>query len=177
MGAVFSVTKHFKHMLLDRTFTIITNHLSLVHAFKKSTTFHTPRQSRQLSYLTEFDCTFECIAGLQNSTADCLFRLVVHSIFLQEKLSLSFKTFWKNNNAASAQTQHFKIPAWFLITASIGWCPKRARYLSRVDWRFSKYLANCNLAEVQKFYHRSLPLLKSFSCKSHSTTCWIKICF
>ena len=73
--------KHFEHMPLDQTFTIITYHLSLVHAFKKSTASPTFRQSRQLSYLAEFDCTFEHIAGHQNSKANRLFRLVVHNIF------------------------------------------------------------------------------------------------
>ena len=76
--AVFSAVKHFEHMLLDRTFTIFTDHLSLVHAFKKPTASHTLRQSRQLSYLAEFGCTIEHIAGHKNSTADFLFRLVVH---------------------------------------------------------------------------------------------------
>ena len=33
--AVHSAVKHFEHMLLDRSFTIVTDHLSLVHAFQK----------------------------------------------------------------------------------------------------------------------------------------------
>ena len=89
--AVFSAVKHFEHMLLDRTFTIFSDHLSLVHAFKKPTASHTPRQSRQLSYLTEFNCTFEHIAGHRNSTADCLSRLVVNNIFLQDTLNITIQ--------------------------------------------------------------------------------------
>jgi len=89
--AVFSAVKHFEHMLLDRKFEIITDHLSLVHAFKKPSVSHTPRQSRQLSYLTEFDCDIKHIPGHQNSTADCLSRLVVHNIFSQENLDITIK--------------------------------------------------------------------------------------
>ena len=89
--AVFSAVKHFEHMILDRSFTIVTDHLSLVHAFRKPSPSHSPRQSRQLSYLTEFNCTFEHIAGHRNSTADCLSRLVINNIFLQDTLNITIQ--------------------------------------------------------------------------------------
>ena len=81
--AVHSAVKHFEHMLLDRNFTIVMDHLPLEHAFQNPSPSHSPRQSRQLSYLTEFNCTYEHIASQKNCTVDCLSRLVVHHIFAQ----------------------------------------------------------------------------------------------
>ena len=109
--AVFSAVKHFEHMLLDRTFTIFTDHLSIVHAFKKPMASHTPRQSRQLSYLTEFGCTIEHIAGHKNSTADCLSRLVVHNIFSQDRLDITLKDIAEEQqNCMTTTSTAFRFP-------------------------------------------------------------------
>ena len=99
--AVHSAVKHFEHMLLDRSFTIVTDHLSLVHAFQKPSPSHSPRQSRQLSYLTEFNCTFEHIASQKNCTADCLSRLVIN-IFAQDSLSITLQDLSKEQQRCMA---------------------------------------------------------------------------
>ena len=78
-------------MLLDRSFSIMPDHLSLVRAFQKPFSSHSPYQSRQLSYLTGFNCTFEYIAGQKNCKADCLPRLVVYNIFAQDNLNITLQ--------------------------------------------------------------------------------------
>ena len=89
--ATFSAVKHFEHFLLDQHFTIITDYLSLVRAFNKPSLSHSPRQSRQLSYLTEFDCDIIHIPGSQNNSADCLSKILVHNIFEEQNINISLQ--------------------------------------------------------------------------------------
>ena len=44
-------------MLLDKPFVIFTNNKPLVNSFANPSENHSPRQVRQLSYLSQFDCT------------------------------------------------------------------------------------------------------------------------
>ena len=90
--AVFSTVKHFGCLWLDRHFPIVTDHLPLIHAFKKPSASHSPRQSRQLSYLTEFNCTVTHVHGPHNEAADCLSRLVIHNIYAENKLPTTLHT-------------------------------------------------------------------------------------
>ena len=60
---VYLSVKHFEHMLLDKKFVIYTDHKSLISSFKKPSENHSPRQVRQLSYLTQFDCDLKHIRG------------------------------------------------------------------------------------------------------------------
>ena len=72
--AVYLATKHFKHLLEGQQFQILTDHLPLVHAFSKKTDPHSSRQQRQLSSISEFNCTLQHITGTNNSVADALSR-------------------------------------------------------------------------------------------------------
>ena len=109
--AVFSAVKHFECFLLDRHFTIVTDHLPLVHAFKKPSTSHSPRQSRQLSYLTEFNCTVTHVPGAHNEAADCLSRLVIHNIFAENKLPINITDIAKEQQRClQANTQTLCFP-------------------------------------------------------------------
>ena len=51
--AIFAAVKYFKHFLLDQHFTIVTDHLSLVHAFKrvKDQALHIPRVKADNSHI------------------------------------------------------------------------------------------------------------------------------
>ena len=89
--ATFSAVKHFEYFLLDQRFTIITDHLSVVRAFNKPSPSHSPQQSWQLSYLTEFDCDIIHIPGSQNNSADCLSRILVHNIFEEQNINISLQ--------------------------------------------------------------------------------------
>ena len=109
--AVHSAVKHFEHMLFDCSFTIVTDHLFLVHTFQKPSPSHSPRQSRQLSYLTKFNCTFEHIASQKNCTTDCLSRLVVHNIFAQDRLNITLQDIFKEQQRCIASNPDlFRFP-------------------------------------------------------------------
>ena len=108
---VFSAIKHFECFLLDRHFTIVTDQLPLVHAFKKPSASHSPRQSRQLSYLTEFNSTITHVPGAHNEAAVCLSRLVIHNIFAENKLPINITDIAKEQERClQANTQTLCFP-------------------------------------------------------------------
>ena len=72
--SIFSAVKHFEYMLLDKTFTIFCDNKPLVNSFRKPSQSNTPRQARQLSYLSQFDCMIQHLPGKSNTVADCLSR-------------------------------------------------------------------------------------------------------
>ena len=76
--AIFLSVKHFKHLLEGRPFTIQTDHKPLTHIFNMKNP--SPRQQRQISFLSQFSCTIEYIAGKTNIIADCLSRIETCSI-------------------------------------------------------------------------------------------------
>ncbi|MEM7469106.1 MAG: reverse transcriptase domain-containing protein, partial [Pseudomonadota bacterium] len=71
--AIFFSLKHFS-WLLGMSFTILTDHKPLLHAINMKSP--TPQQTRWLSYISEFDCTIEHVAGADNIVADLLSRSV-----------------------------------------------------------------------------------------------------
>ena len=87
--SVYLSVKHFEHMLLDKKFVIYTDHKSLISSFNKPSENHSPRQVRQLSYLTQFDCDLKHIPGKQNITADCLSRVIIEQIIDRDQLPFS----------------------------------------------------------------------------------------
>ena len=74
--AVHRTIRHFHHLLEERPFTARTDHLPLVHAFVASKDAWSPRVRRQLSEISEYQCTMEYIKGPENTIADALSRQV-----------------------------------------------------------------------------------------------------
>ena len=83
--SVYNSVKYFQHMLLDKHFIIFTDNKSLVNSFCKPSENHTPRQVRQLSYLSQFDCEIRHLPGHINVVADCLSRVIIQNLFWAEK--------------------------------------------------------------------------------------------
>ena len=71
---VFKSVRHFKSMLEGRTFTIYTDHQSLVPSLSKKTEPQTSRQAYQLSCIAEFSTDIRHIEGKSNVVADSLSR-------------------------------------------------------------------------------------------------------
>ena len=86
--AIVLAIKHFKHLLLSRRFTVQSDHKPLLHVMSMKTP--TPRQERQISYLSAFDFEIKYISGTDNLVADFLSRSVssitVQPIFTNEIL-------------------------------------------------------------------------------------------
>ena len=66
--------KHFKHFLEGRKFTLYTDHKPLTTAIN-SQSDRSPRQTRHLSYISEFTTDIQHVKGKHNVVADALSRL------------------------------------------------------------------------------------------------------
>ena len=84
--AIFLTIKHFRHMLEGRDFTIYTDHKPLTSAIS-SNADRSPRQIRQLDFISQFTTDIRHISGANNTVADTLSRGEVNSLAIN-KLSL-----------------------------------------------------------------------------------------
>ncbi|UYV84107.1 hypothetical protein LAZ67_X001199 [Cordylochernes scorpioides] len=74
LGIYLSIKK-FKYMLEGREFYIFTDHKPLVYAFKQNNEKASPRQQRQLQYISQFSTDIRHISGKENIVADTLSRI------------------------------------------------------------------------------------------------------
>jgi hypothetical protein len=72
--------RHFRYILEGRSFTILTDHKSLVGALARTSDPWTARQCRHLAYVAEFTSDVQHVAGRDNIVADALSRPPVASL-------------------------------------------------------------------------------------------------
>ncbi|XP_043471059.1 uncharacterized protein LOC122504188 [Leptopilina heterotoma] len=84
---IFESIKHFRHFLEGRNFHIVTDHKPLIFAYKQQSGKASPRQQRQLSYISEFSTSIEHCHGSDKVIADALSR--IESIGFAPEISLS----------------------------------------------------------------------------------------
>ena len=72
--AAFRSIRHFRHMVEGRSFTLYTDHQSLVPSLNKKTEPQTARQTYQLAGIAEFTTDIRYLEGRANSVADALSR-------------------------------------------------------------------------------------------------------
>ena len=77
--AVFAAIKHFRHFLEGRSFTAFTDHKPLTCALS-STTDRSPRQTRHLSFVSEFTTDIQHVSGKHNVVADALSRIAAAAL-------------------------------------------------------------------------------------------------
>ncbi|GFW39744.1 hypothetical protein TNCV_4522341 [Trichonephila clavipes] len=75
LWAQYSSMKHFKNLLEGNDFVIYTDHKPLTFAFKQKNEKASPRQQRQLQYISEFSCNIQHVLGKDNVVADALSRI------------------------------------------------------------------------------------------------------
>lgn len=73
--AIFLAIKHFRYMVEGRVFTIHTDHKPLIYSFNKKNDQSSPRQIRQLDFISQFSTNIHHVPGEQNVAADCLSRI------------------------------------------------------------------------------------------------------
>ena len=76
--AIYDSIKHFKNLIENRQFDIFTDHKPLVHALEMKNP--SPRQQRQINWISQFDCKIKYIAGKSNVVADFLSRTEINEI-------------------------------------------------------------------------------------------------
>ena len=77
--AIFLAVKHFRHLIEGLQFTIFTDHRPLTFAFA-SAAERSPRQTRHMSFISEFSTTVLHVSGKDNVVADALSRPAISAI-------------------------------------------------------------------------------------------------
>ena len=95
--AVYLAIKHFRHFLEGRQFHVLTDHKPLTFALNTRSDRHSPRQARQLDYISQFTSTIRHVRGLDNVVADALSRIETNALLSGQPPTVDF--------AAMAQTQ------------------------------------------------------------------------
>lgn len=73
--AIYTSIRHFRHMLEGRIFTVYTDHKPITHAFNQDPLRSSPRQARQLDFISQFTTDIQHLAGKENVVADALSRI------------------------------------------------------------------------------------------------------
>lgn len=73
--AIYKAVRHFQHTLEERQFSVLTGHKPLVYAFKQNPLKSSPRQARQLEFISQFITDIQHIAGQENVVAGALSRV------------------------------------------------------------------------------------------------------
>ncbi|GFU40796.1 retrovirus-related Pol polyprotein from transposon 17.6 [Trichonephila clavipes] len=73
--AIYSAIRHFRYMLEARDFTVFTNHKPLTYTFRQKRDKCSPRQIRQLDFISQFTTNIVHIPGSDNIAADVLSRV------------------------------------------------------------------------------------------------------
>ncbi|PIK55880.1 gag-pol polyprotein [Apostichopus japonicus] len=80
MLAVYLTIRHFRHFLEGREFTVYTDHKPLTYALRSKPDRHSPREIRQLDYISQFTSDIQHVHGVDNTVADALSRLHVDAL-------------------------------------------------------------------------------------------------
>ncbi|GFU15065.1 hypothetical protein TNCV_3702481 [Trichonephila clavipes] len=73
--AIYSAIRHFRYILEARDFTVFTDHKPLTYAFRQKSDKCSPRQIRQLDFISQFTTNIVHIPGSDNIAADVLSRV------------------------------------------------------------------------------------------------------
>ncbi|CAI2737064.1 unnamed protein product [Dicrocoelium dendriticum] len=72
--AIYLAVRYFRHLLEGREFCIYSDHKALASAFSANPDKYSPREIRQLDYISQFSTDIRHVAGNQNVVADTLSR-------------------------------------------------------------------------------------------------------
>lgn len=97
---IFKAVKHFRHAVEGREFHVLTDHKPLLQAFSKSAEMSSPRQIRQLAYISEFSTDIRHVAGHDNPVADVLSRIE----------TIAFPLRMETEEIAAAQAEDQELP-------------------------------------------------------------------
>ena len=112
--ALYLAIKHFRYFLEGRSFTAYTDHKPLTFALTGTGNTWSPRQSRHLSFISEFTTDLRHIKGEHNLAADTLSRAPVNELDTTMTMSLDY------DNMAALQENDTDIQAY--RTAITGLC-------------------------------------------------------
>lgn len=119
--AIVLAIKAFRHLLEGRPFCIYTDHKPLIYAFHKNSDKASPRQCRQLDFISQFTTDIRHVSGEKNFTADALSRististtLPVEELVKAQAQDSETQDYLKNNNT-SLKLHKVQLPCGELI--------------------------------------------------------------
>ena len=78
--AIYLAIKHFRHFLEGRQFHVLTDNKPLTYALHTRLDRHSPRQARQLDFISQFTSTIRHVQGEDNTVADALSRVETNAL-------------------------------------------------------------------------------------------------
>ena len=94
--AVYLAIRHFRHLLEGRPFHILTDHTPLTFALNSRSDRHSPRQARQLDYISQFTSTIRHVHGMDNVVADALSRIETNALLSGQPPKVDFAAIAKS---------------------------------------------------------------------------------
>ena len=88
--AVYLAIKHFRHFLEGRPFHVLTDHKPLTFALNTRSDRYSPRQARQLDYISQFTSTIRHVQGTENVVADALSRIETNALLSGQPPTVDF---------------------------------------------------------------------------------------
>ena len=82
--AIHRSIQHFRHLLEGRDFYVLTDHRPLQYAFIRNSAQLSPREVRQLDFISQFTTDIRYLPGPDNEVADALSRIDVDAVSLQQ---------------------------------------------------------------------------------------------
>ena len=120
LTAVFEAIRYFRHFLEGQNFKVVTDHKPLIYAFMQRSEKASPRQQRQLAFISQYSTHIEHLLGTDNVVADSLSRVD----------SLRLLTDWSLIELAEAQNDDSELkdiigdPSCSLKLKKIQWGPE-----------------------------------------------------
>lgn len=106
LTAIYQSIIHFKYMLDGRQFTVYTDQRPLSHAFHQNLDKASPRQLRQLDYISQFTTDIRYIRGQDNIVADLMSR--INSISEKRDTPIDWKLF-AEQQATDVELKEFQM--------------------------------------------------------------------
>ena len=78
--AVYAAIKHFRHFVEGRVFHVLMDHKPLTYSMATRADHYSPRQARQLDFISQFTTDIRYIKGTDNPVADALSHFDVSSL-------------------------------------------------------------------------------------------------
>ena len=88
--AVYLGIKHFRHFLEGRSFHVLTDHKPLTYVLNSRSDRYSPRQTRQLDYISQFTSTIRHVHGMDNVVADALSRIETNALLSGQPPEVDF---------------------------------------------------------------------------------------
>jgi cleavage and polyadenylation specificity factor subunit 1 len=172
--ALYLSTRHFEHLMIARNTTVYTDHKPLLQC----TTMRTPspRQQRQISYLSQFNMEIKHIRGADNVIADCLSRADIASLIFEPLFTMEIL---EQHPPTEKDLNYFKVPPTargkvFFDTSFPG-CP---RPILSQDLRAQAFQAVHNVSHPgSKATYELLRTKVVWPCMRRDVKIWCRTCF